>query len=60
MARKKKGWKLIKRLTPDETADVRARMGLDVKGLRRSRESDLADLDEEILRLLREDSRGLP
>lgn len=35
-----RGWKLIKTLTPEETADVRARMGLDEEGLRRSREND--------------------
>lgn len=33
--------KLIKTLTAEETADVRARMGLDAEGLRRSREDDL-------------------
>lgn len=34
----KTGWKLIKTLTVEETADLRARMGLDDEGLRRSRE----------------------
>lgn len=33
-----KGWKLIKTLTAEETAEARARMGLDTEGLRRSKD----------------------
>lgn len=47
------GWRKIKTLTTEETADVRARMGLDENVLRRSRKQDkvaehLEDLLEEI------------
>ena len=42
MARSKRPLgRLIKTLTPEETADARARMGLDTEGLRCSREDDV-------------------
>lgn len=40
MTKRNQGWRKIKikTLTPEQTADARARMGLDEEGLRRSRE----------------------
>lgn len=38
MTKRNRGWRKIKTLTPEQTADARARMGLDEEGLRRSRE----------------------
>lgn len=46
MTKRNRGWTKIKTLTPEQTADARARMGLDKEGLRRSRTG--ADLIREI------------